>query len=150
MNAVPAEARGGAAGIQASFLNTGMVLSMGLFFSLMIVGLSHVLPASMLNGLATHGVSSAQAHAIAALPPVAILFSSFLGYNPLQTLLGSQVHAGVTASQWNELTGQSFFPSLLTQPFHHGLFIVFGIAALMALVAAVFSALRGKRFVHES
>ena len=149
MNSVPASARGGAAGIQASFLNTGMVLSMGLFFSLMVVGLSRALPTSLLSGLTAHGVSSAQAHEIAALPPVATLFSSFLGYNPLQMLLGSQAHAGVTAAQWHELTGKSFFPSLLTDPFHHGLFIVFGIAALMAIVAAGFSAARGKRYIHQ-
>lgn len=149
MNSVPSSARGGAAGIQASFLNTGMVLSMGLFFSLMIVGLSRVLPTSLFNGLTAHGVSATQAHAIASLPPVATLFSSFLGYNPLEQLLGSQAHAGVTADQWHLLTGKGFFPSLLTSPFHHGLFIVFSIAALMALIAAVFSALRGNRYVHE-
>jgi MFS family permease len=148
MNSVPASARGGAAGIQASFLNTGMVLSMGLFFSLMIVGLSHALPSSMYEGLTSHGVGSAQAHAIAALPPVATLFSSFLGYNPLQMLLVSPQHAGVTTAQWSALTGKGFFPSLLTKPFHHGLFIVFGIAALMAIVAAIFSVLRGKRYIH--
>jgi len=149
MNSVPSSARGGAAGIQASFLNTGMVLSMGLFFSLMIVGLSKALPISLYNGLATHGVSGAQAHSIASLPPVATLFSSFLGYNPLEQLLGSQAQAGVSTSQWHLLTGKSFFPSLLTAPFHHGLVIVFGIAALMATVAAIFSILRGKKFVHE-
>jgi len=149
MNSVPSSARGGAAGIQASFMNTGMVLSMGLFFSLMVVGLSRVLPTSLFNGLSAHGVSANQAHSIASLPPVATLFSSFLGYNPLQTLLGSQAHAGVTSSQWQLLTGKSFFPSLLTAPFHHGLFIVFGIASLMAGIAAIFSILRGKRFIDE-
>ena len=149
MNSVPSSARGGAAGIQASFMNTGMVLSMGLFFSLMIIGLSRVLPTSLFNGLSAQGVGATQAHAIAALPPVATLFSSFLGYNPLETLLGSQAQAGVTAAQWHVLTGKSFFPSLITSPFHHGLFIVFGIAALMAAVAAIFSVLRGKKFVHE-
>jgi MFS family permease len=149
MNSVPATARGGAAGIQASFMNTGMVLSMGLFFSLMIIGLSHSLPASLLNGLSSHGVSSAQAHSIAALPPVATLFSSFLGYNPVHMLLGSQAQANVTTAQWGVLTGKSFFPSLLTTPFHHGLIIVFGTAALMTIVAIAFSWLRGEHFVHS-
>ena len=115
----------------------------------MVVGLSRVLPTSLFNGLSAHGVSANQAHSIASLPPVATLFSSFLGYNPLQTLLGSQAHAGVTSSQWQLLTGKSFFPSLLTAPFHHGLFIVFGIASLMAGIAAIFSILRGKRFIDE-
>ena len=149
MNSVPASARGGAAGIQASLMNTGMVLSMGLFFSLMVIGLSHTLPTSLLQGLSSHGVGVSQATAIAALPPVATLFSSFLGYNPLQMLLGSQAHAGVTLAQWNTLTGKTFFPSLLTSPFHHGLFIVFGTAASMALIGAIFSWFRGEKYVHE-
>jgi MFS family permease len=149
MNSVPATARGGAAGIQASFMNTGMVLSMGLFFSLMIVGLSHSLPASLFSGLTSHGVSPTQAQAIAALPPVATLFSSFLGYNPVHMLLGSQAQAHVSTAQWSTLTGKSFFPSLITNPFHHGLLIVFGTAAFMAFIAMIFSWLRGEHFVHK-
>jgi len=149
MNSVPAEARGGAAGIQASFMNSGMVISMGLFFSLMIIGLSHALPSSLLHGLTANGVDPKLATSLASLPPVATLFSSFLGYNPLGMLLVSQSHAGVTAAQWHVLTGKQFFPSLITAPFHHGLFIVFGSAFLMAMVAAVFSVLRGGRYIHH-
>lgn len=149
MNSVPADQRGGAAGIQAAFMNSGMVLSIGIFFSLMIVGLTKTLPSSMFKGLSAHGVSVAQSHAIAHIPAVASLFSSFLGYNPLQSLLGSQAAAHVSARQWSVLTGKHFFPSLIQSPFHHGLIIVFSTAITMSLVAAVFSALRGKRFVHQ-
>jgi hypothetical protein len=148
MNSVPPDQRGGAAGIQAALMNSGMVLSMGLFFSLMIIGLAKALPDSLMSGLTSQGVSHAQALAIAALPPVATLFSSFLGYNPLATLLGSQAHAGVTTAQWNILTGKHFFPQLITAPFHDGLKIVFGMAFAMSLIAAVFSSMRGKRFIH--
>jgi MFS family permease len=149
MNSVPASERGGAAGSQATFMNSGMVLSIGLFFSLMIVGLANTLPASMLHGLTANGVSAAQAHTVASEPPVGSLFASFLGYNPVQSLLGSQSAAHVTAAQWSALTGKAFFPHLISQPFHHGLVIVFSVATAMALVAAVFSMLRGKRYVHE-
>ncbi len=148
MNSVPADQRGSAAGIQAAFLNTGMVLSIGVFFSLMIVGLTHALPAKMMSGLSAHGVPLAQAHAVASVPAVASLFSSFLGYNPLASLLGSPAAVHVTSQQWAVLTGKSFFPSLIEDPFHHGLVIVFGAAVVMAVVGAVFSALRGTRFVH--
>ena len=148
MNSVPAENRGSAAGIQAAFMNSGMVLSIGIFFSLMIVGLSRALPSSMYLGLTTHGVSSAQAHNIANLPVVGSLFASFLGYNPLQSLLGTQAATHVTNAQWATLTGKHFFPNLISQPFHHGLVIVFTMAVAMALVGAVFSALRGTRYVH--
>ena len=149
MNSVPADQRGSAAGIQAAFMNSGMVLSMGVFFSLMIVGLTHALPKALFNGLSTHGVASGQAHQIANSPAVGSLFSSFLGYNPLQSLLGSQAATHVTNYQWATLTGKHFFPSLIQSPFHHGLVIVFTLAIAMSLVGALFSALRGTRYIHE-
>jgi hypothetical protein len=149
MNSVPAESRGSAAGIQAAFMNSGMVLSIGIFFSLMIVGLSRALPTSMYAGLTANGVSAAQAHQIANLPVVGSLFASFLGYNPLQSLLGSQSATHVTNAQWATLTGKHFFPNLISQPFHHGLVIVFTMALAMALLGSVFSALRGSRYLHD-
>lgn len=149
MNSVPPDQRGGAAGIQAALMNSGMVLSMGLFFSLMIIGLARSLPHSLTVGLAGQGVNPTQIAAIAALPPVATLFSSFLGYNPLATLLGSQAHAGVSTAQWQVLTGKHFFPQMITAPFHDGLKIVFGMAFAMSIIAAVFSVFRGKRFIHD-
>ncbi len=149
MNSVPADQRGGAAGIQAAFMNSGMVLSIGLFFSLMIVGLSNSLPASLRAGLLAHGVSVDMANGIAHLPAVATLFSSFLGYNPLGTLLHSASAAHVSAAQWAALTGKRFFPSLIESPFHHGLYIVFGMAVAMSVIGALASALRGKRFVFQ-
>jgi MFS family permease len=149
MNSVPADQRGGAAGVQATFLNSGIVLSIGIFFSLMIVGLANTLPAAMFRGLTANGVSAAQAHSIAAEPPVGSLFASFLGYNPLQSLLGSQAKAGVSAAQWQTLTGKQFFPHLIASPFHHGLVIVFAVAIVMSIIGAVFSLLRGKRYVHN-
>ena len=69
-------------------MNTGMVLSIGVFFSLMIVGLTRTLPA-MYKGLRSHGIAVAQAHTVANLPAVGSLFSSFLGFNPLKSLLVS-------------------------------------------------------------
>lgn len=149
MNSVPADQRGGAAGIQAAFMNSGMVLSMGVFFSLMIVGLTNTLPKALFDGLSAHGVAAGQAHQIASIPAVGSLFSSFLGYNPLQSLLGSQGATHVTNSQWATLTGKHFFPSLIQSPFHHGLVIVFSLAIAMSLVGALFSAFRGTRYIHE-
>ena len=149
MNSVPAENRGAAGGIQAAFMNSGMVLSIGVFFSLMIVGLSHSLPKSLYSGLTANGVSGTQAHAIASLPVVGSLFASFLGYNPLASLLGSQNAAHVTSAQWAKLTGKSFFPHLISQPFHQGLFIVFSMALGISLCGALLSALRGKRYIHD-
>ena len=149
MNSVPANQRGGAAGVQATFLNSGMVLSIGIFFSLMIAGLANSLPSSMFKGLTANGVGAAQAHHVASLPPVGSLFASFLGYNPLQSLLGSQSAAHVTNAQWATLTGRHFFPNLISSPFHHGLVIVFAAAIALSLIGGVFSALRGRRYIHD-
>lgn len=149
MNSVPADQRGGAAGVQGALMNSGMVLSVGIFFSLMIVGLANTLPTSMVSGLMANGVGAAQANSIASLPPVGSLFSSLLGYNPLQSLLGSQAASNVTSAQWHVLTGKHFFPNLIASPFHHGLVIVFSMAIAMSAVAALFSALRGRRFIHD-
>jgi MFS family permease len=149
MNSVPANQRGGAAGVQATFLNSGMVLSIGIFFSLMIAGLANSLPGSMFKGLTANGVSAAQAHQVASLPPVGSLFASFLGYNPLQSLLGSQSAAHVNAAQWQTLTGRHFFPNLIAAPFHHGLVIVFSAAIGLSIIGGLFSALRGSRYVHD-
>lgn len=149
MNSVPANQRGSAAGIQAAFLNTGFVLSIGVFFSLMIVGLTNSLPSVMFKGLRANGVSLTQAHAVANLPAVGSLFSSFLGINPLARVLGTQANAQVTHVQWIRLIGKHFFPNLMQAPFHHGLLIVFGAAFVMSIVGAVISAMRGKRFIYE-
>jgi len=149
MNSVPANERGGAAGIQAAFMNTGVVLSIGIFFSLMIVGLTSTLPKAMFKGLTAHGVTVAQAHTVANMPAVGSLFSSFLGFNPLKSLLGSQATTNVSNVQWTTLTGKKFFPNLIESPFHHGLLIVFIAAIALAVIGALFSALRGERFIYQ-
>jgi len=148
MNSVPANERGGAAGIQAAFMNTGMVLSIGIFFSLMIVGLTSTLPKAMVKGLTAHGVAVTQAHTVASMPAVGSLFSSFLGFNPLKSLLGSRATTHVSNAQWTTLTGKKFFPTLIESPFHHGLLIVFVTAILLSVIGAIFSALRGKRYIY--
>jgi len=150
MNSVPRHQRGAASGMLATFQNSGFVLSIGVFFSLMIAGLASTLPTTLTRGLTAQGVPAAIAHQIGSLPPVGSLFAAFLGYNPVKTLLGpTGVLAHLPASNVATLTGKRFFPELISQPFHHGLIIVFTTAmALLALAAGV-SALRGARFVHE-
>jgi MFS family permease len=149
MNSVPARQRGAASGMRATFQNTGMVLSIGVFFSLMIVGLSSSLPSSMSAGLRANGVAPATAERIAGLPPVGSLFAAFLGYNPVEKLLGSQSAAGVTNAQWQTLTGKTFFPHLIAGPFMHGLRIAFTASMLMCLIAAWASWMRGGKYVHD-
>ena len=139
MSSVPADQRGAASGVRATFFNAGSSLSIGIFFSLMIVGLANTLPGAMSAGLQEQGVSSAVAHDVANLPPVGSLFAAFLGYNPVAELL-EPYHAleqpGVNA---DVLTGQTFFPHLITEPFHSGLVVVFVAAAVMMAIGAVAS-----------
>ena len=147
MNAVPARQRGSASGMRATFMNTGMVLSIGVFFSLMIIGLAAQLPHSMYNGLVANGVLPPTAARISHLPPVASLFAAFLGYNPMQKQLGP-VLGTLHPSQAAYLTGKTFFPSLISGPFKHGLVIAFGSSIVMCAIAAVASWLRGGHYVH--
>ncbi|MEO8907722.1 MAG: MFS transporter, partial [Microbacteriaceae bacterium] len=150
MNSVPANERGSASGMAGTVQNAGTSLSIGVFFSLLIAGLSTSLPATLTNGLTAHGVPAAIAHEIGALPPVGSVFAAFLGYNPIKSLLAPTgaldhiSHANVAI-----LTGKDFFPQLISQPFHDGLTVVFIAAAIMSVIGAIASLSRGKKYMHE-
>jgi len=147
MNSLPPEQRGVGAGMSATFQNSAMVLSIGIFFTLIILGLAGTLPAALTHGLTAQGVPHADAARVAALPPVAILFAALLGYNPVQTLLGHAL-TRLPASHAAYLTGHTFFPSLIAGPFSSGLAIAFDFAIAACLIAAVASLLRGGKYVH--
>jgi len=149
MNSAPADKRGAASGMRATFQNSGMVLSVGVFFSLMIVGLSASLPHSMATALQANGVAAARAHQISSLPTVGSLFAAFLGYNPMQKLLGSASAAGISHAQFAHITGKSFFPHLIANPFLVGLRIAFAASLMMCLVAGIASWMRGAKYVHD-
>ena len=87
MSTVPARFRGAASGMRATFQNSGTALSIGIFFSLMIAGLSGTLSTTLSDGLQRHGVTQSVAHHVSSLPPVASLFAALLGVNPIQHLL---------------------------------------------------------------
>ena len=149
MNSVPARHRGAASGIRVTFNNTGMPLSMGLFFTLLVLGLNEKVPQAMYHGLVAHGVPVAQAAKLGHLAPLGYLFAAFLGLNPLKSLLGSSILSHLSATNRTDLLGRSFFPQLIGGPFKHALIYVLAFAAAMSLVAAVASAMRGTRYVHE-
>jgi len=158
MSSVPARHRGAASGMRSTFQNSGMSLSIGIFFSLMIAGLASTLPRTLTSGLTAQGVPLAQASSIAHLPPVSTVFAAMLGYNPVRNLLA---HSAAGASQPGGLlhtlpahnvavlTGRQFFPNLISGPFHHGLMIVFTAAAIMSLLGAVVSWFRGRQFIFD-
>jgi len=139
MSSVPAAQRGAASGVRATFFNAGNSLSIGIFFSLMIVGLAHTLPTAMSSGLQAQGVSAPVAQDVAHLPPVGSLFAAFLGYNPIAELLAPSGALNAPGVNADVLTGKTFFPQLITEPFHSGLSVVFIAAAVMMLIGAIAS-----------
>jgi len=148
MNSLPAERRGAGSGMATTFQNSSMVLSIGIFFTLIILGLAATLPAALLHGLTAQGVPAADAAKVAALPPVSVLFASLLGYNPVQTLLGPALtHLAPARAAY--LTGHGFFPSLISPAFEHGLSVAFDFAIIACLIAAVASLLRGGKYIHD-
>jgi MFS family permease len=149
MNSLPPNRRGVGAGMSTTFQNAAMVLSIGIFFSLMVSGLAQSLPQTMSAGLIAQGVPIADARQVAALPPVAVLFASLLGYNPVQTLLGPTVLHQLPAGHAAYLTGRSFFPALISGPFSDGLTVAFGFAIAACVVAAIASWLRGGKYVYR-
>ncbi len=149
MNSLPAQHRGVGGGMNSTFQNSAQVLSIGIFFSLMILGLSSTLPAALGHGLGAEGVPAAVAARVSHLPPVSILFAAFLGYNPMRHLLGSHVLAALAPAHARLLTGRAFFPSLISAPFRSGLHKAFAFAIAACLVAAACSWLRGGRYVYR-
>src|SRR5215475_12980637 len=148
MNSLPPSERGAGAGMLATFMNSASVLSIGVFFTLMIVGLASDLPHALQTGLVQHGVPRSDAHRVSTLPPVATLFASFLGYNPMATLLGPHVLSALPPGQADQITGRGFFPHLISGPFHSALVYAFVFAIVACLVAAVASLLRGGKYHH--
>ena len=149
MNSLPAKHRGVGSGMNSTFQNSAQVLSIGIFFTLMIVGLAGTLPSALYHGLVANGVPTSAAQGVAHLPPVSVLFAAFLGYNPMQHLLGSSVLSHLPASSVATITGRRFFPSLITSPFRDGLREAFLFATIACLVAAGASWLRGGKYVYS-
>ena len=146
MSSVPAAQRGAASGVRATFFNAGSSLSIGIFFSLMIVGLAHSLPDAMSRGLQQQGVPAELAHQVAGTPPVGSLFAAFLGYNPMAELLAPSNGLALPGVNAEVVTGKAFFPQLISEPFHTGLVVVFGAAAVMMLIGAIASLFNPGRY----
>jgi len=148
MNALPPQHRGVGSGMRATFMNSGTLLSMGLFFTMVVLGLSASLPRALFDGLTRNGLPTQAAAAVSHLPPTAALFAAFLGYNPMASLLPATVLAHLPAASRSVLLGKHFFPTLIAPAFMDGLHLAFGLGAALCAVAAVASLLRGGRYVY--
>jgi hypothetical protein len=145
MNSLPPGARGAGGAMNQTFQNSAQVLSIGVFFTLIVIGLAASLPSTMSAGLQAHGVAAGTAQQASQLPPISILFAAFLGYNPIEHLLGPHALAGLSAHQHAVVTGNTFFPTLISGPFRDGLHVAFTFAIVACLIAAAASLMRGGR-----
>jgi MFS family permease len=149
MSSVPPEHRGVSSGMLATVQNAGMLMSMAVFFTIVIVGLSTHLPTALTSGLVRAGLPHGPAAAVGRVPPTAALFSAFLGYNPMAHLLPPGLLAHLSAATRVHLLSRSFFPGLIASPFMDGLRLAFYISAGMSFIAAVASLLRGKQYIRD-
>jgi MFS family permease len=149
MNSLPAADRGAGGGMNQTFQNSAQVISVGIFFTLMVIGLAASLPSTLSGGLEAHGVAPAIAQKAGETPPISVLFAAFLGYNPIQHLIGAEALAGLTPHAHAVLAGRSFFPELISKPFADGLDTAFSFAIVACLIAAGASLMRGGRYHHD-
>jgi MFS family permease len=149
MNSVPARDRGVASGMRSTCQTLGMPLSIGIFFSLMVVGLTSHVPVAMFGGLTAQHVPTTVATPLSHMPPTGYLFAAFLGFNPLKELLGPHVLGALPSAAAHTLVSKAFFPSLIAAPFKDGIVDVLIFAGAMCLIAALASWMRGAKFVHE-
>jgi EmrB/QacA subfamily drug resistance transporter len=149
MNSVPAEHRGASSGMRATFQNTANTISITWIFTMVTIGLASHLPASLYQGLTQAGVPALVAHQVASLPPTGALFAAYLGYNPMKTILPAAVLQQLPAASQALLISKAFFPNLISAPFDYGLRLAFSISVMLAVVAALASLLRGKRYIYE-
>lgn len=152
MNSVPAECRGVASGMRATIQNSASTVSLAIFFTIIIISLNGSLPGALASAVIGAGASPQLAHVLSSTPATGALFGAFLGYNPVQTILNglpSSMISSIPQAALQQLTGKSFFPNAISSPFMSALREAFIIGAVLCFMAAIFSALRGGKYIRE-
>jgi MFS family permease len=151
MNAVPAEDRGVSSGMMSTLMNSGFVLSMGMFFTIIVVGLTSAFPSELSAALSAANATQL-IPAMSAIPPTGALFAAFLGYNPVQMILtglSPALLATVAPAAIATITGGIWFPTTLAAAFMPSLALSFYIGAAISFIAALLCAMRGDKYVEE-
>ncbi len=156
MNSVPMEHRGAASGMRSTLQNTGTMVSLALFFSIVISLLASSLPGAFDTAFSRVEIPQLGA-AFAQIPPTGALFAAFLGYNPVSSILSQLAYSPGTASivtsipqqTMSYITGNSFFPNAIAPAFMSALQLAFYIGMGLSLAAAISSLLRGKVYIYE-
>ena len=148
MNSVPADSRGAASGMMTTIMNAGMTASLGLFFTIVLLSLTVNLPVSFNTALASLGASNLD-KVFDSTPPTVAMFSAFLGYNPVGTIIASVPGLTVPQSILSQMEGLTWFPSTLAPAFMSSLRVAFYVGMILSVSAAVVSVIRGKRYVDS-
>lgn len=156
MNSVPPEHRGVASGMRATLQNVGQTISTGIFFSILIASLSSSLPIAISNALNSIGASQL-APFVESIPPTGALFSVFLGYNPMSSILsqissspqGSIILANIGNDTVQKMLAPTFFANAIAPAVMSAMGITFIIGGILSIGAAIASVLRGKKYIYE-
>ena len=151
MNSVPAESRGAASGMRATLQNVGSTMSLALFFTIVIVSLASSLPAQLSSALTSAGASQL-ASRVSNIPPTTALFAAFLGINPMKALLANlpaNSTVSLSSTTLRTLEGNTWFPNAIAKSFLNALAAAFYIGAVLSIIGAAVSLLRGKRYINE-
>ncbi len=146
MSSVPPESRGSASGMLTTMRNVGTTASMGIFFTILILGLTSILPGTIFSGLTTAGLGSSLSKTISSqIPPTDAIFSALLGISPMKeivSLLPSSVSSGIPTSVISTITARTWFPGVFAPAFMSSLRIVFYSAFAITLTGAALSLFR--------
>lgn len=138
--------------MRATIQNTGQTLSLAIFFTVIISGLSSGLPTALSGAMVNAGVPKL-AGAFSSISPTSALFSAFLGYNPMQSILTipslAPVVSQIPQATLTFLEGQTFFPNAIAPAFVTSLDLSFYIGAALSVAGAIASLLRGSVYIHE-
>ena len=137
MNSLPPQDRGAGGGMNQTFQNSAQVLSIGIFFTLMILGLASDLPHTLASGLAgarrlggdgqRRRAHAARVGAVRRVPRL----------QPDRTPASARTCSRRSRrANRATLTGRSFFPHLISGPFRSGLHEAFAFAIIACLIAA--------------
>lgn len=151
MNSVPPQERGVASGMMYTIMNTSFTASMAIFFTIVIVGITQRFPDAVTSSLTSIGAVKLTP-LLVNIPPTGALFSAFLGYNPVETIMAAlppTVVSSIPHATYATLTGTTWFPQMLVNAFLPSLQLSFYIGAVFCAIAAILSVLRGDKYIHE-
>jgi len=135
--------------MRSTLQNVGQLVSLVLFFGIVITALEMSLPETLASAMASAGAPQLEG-SLATISPTGALFAAFLGYNPMQTILSQlppSLLEALNGSTIETLTSLTWFPRAIASSLMSALKVSFYAGAALSVVGAIASALRGKTSV---